>query len=65
MYRDPQKFIFPYKQISVRNGDLEWIRMTNTFILCDLIWNVQNIHAGNREVALNKENYDSFKVALP
>ncbi len=36
--RDPQKFIFPYKQISGRNGDHKWCRMTNAFILCDLLW---------------------------
>ncbi len=29
--RDPQKFIFPYKQVSGRNGDREWLRMTNAF----------------------------------
>ncbi len=32
---------FPYKQVSGRNSDHEWLRMTNAFILCELIWNVQ------------------------
>ncbi len=31
---------FPYKQVSGRNGDHEWLRMTNAFILCDLLWKV-------------------------
>ncbi len=40
---------FSYKQVSGRNGDHEWLRMTNAFILCDLVWNVQKSHAANRE----------------
>ncbi len=40
---------FPYKQVNGRNGDHEWLRMTNSFILCDLIWNVKKSHAPNRE----------------
>ncbi len=32
---------FPYKQIRWRNGDHEWHRMTNAFILCDLVWKVK------------------------
>ncbi len=43
----------PYKQVSGRNDDHEWLRMTNAFILCDLVWKVQKRHAVNRE--------DSFK----
>ncbi len=31
---------FPYKQVSWRNGDHKWFRMTNAFILCDLIWKI-------------------------
>ncbi len=27
--------VFPYKQISVRNGDHEWLIITNAFILCE------------------------------
>ncbi len=40
---------FPYKQVSGRNGDYEWLRIINVFILCDLVWKVQKIHAANRE----------------
>ncbi len=40
---------FPYKQVSVRNDDHEWLRMTNAFILCELVWKVQKSHATNRE----------------
>ncbi len=36
------------------NADHEWLRMTNAFILCDLVWKVQKSHAANRE--------DSFKL---
>ncbi len=32
---------FPFKQVSGRSGDHEWPRMTNAFILCDLVWKVQ------------------------
>ncbi len=38
-----------YKQESERNGDHEWLRMTNAFILCDLLWKVLKKHAANRE----------------
>ncbi len=47
--------IFPYKQVTVRNGDHEWFRMTNVFILCDLLWKVQKSHAANREGSFNME----------
>ncbi len=30
-------------------GDHEWLRMTNAFILCDLVWKVKKGHAVNRE----------------
>ncbi len=40
---------FSYKQVSGRNSDHEWLRMTNAFILCDLIWKVQKCHAANKE----------------
>ncbi len=46
----------PYKQVSVRNGDQKWLRITNAFILCDLVWIVQNRYAANRE--------SSFKLTL-
>ncbi len=47
---------FPYKQVSGRNSDHEWLRMTNAFILCDLVWKVKKIksHAANREGSFNK-----------
>ncbi len=41
--------LFLYKQVSGRNDDDEWLRMTNAFILCDLVWKVQKRHAANRE----------------
>ncbi len=47
---------FLYKQISGRNGDHGWFRMTNAFILCALLWNVRKNHAANRD--------GSFKFAL-
>ncbi len=40
-HRDPHKFIVPYKQLCGRNGDNEWLGMTNALILCDLLWKVQ------------------------
>ncbi len=40
---------FPYKQVSGRNGDHEWLIMTNAFILYDLVWQVQKGHSANRE----------------
>ncbi len=36
---------FSIKQISGRNGDHEWLRMTNAFILYDLLSKVQKSHA--------------------
>ncbi len=51
--RDPKVNFFPYKQESVRNGDHEWLRMTNAFILCNLVWKVQKSHAANREGSFN------------
>ncbi len=44
---------FLYKHVSGRNGDHEWLRMTNTFILCDSVWKVQKRHAANREDSFN------------
>ncbi len=41
--------LFPYKQVSRRNCDHERLRMTNIFMLCDLLWKVQKNHAANRE----------------
>ncbi len=39
------------------NGDHEWLRMTNAFILCDLVWKVQKSHAENTEGSLKCSNY--------
>ncbi len=37
-HRDPQKSLFfPYEQVSGTNVDQELLRMTNAFILCDLL----------------------------
>ncbi len=47
------KCVFSYKQVSERNGDHEWLRMTNAFILCDQLWKVQNIMQRTEKVALN------------
>ncbi len=41
--------IFPYKQVSGRNGGHEWLRMSNDFIVCELVRKVQKSHAANRE----------------
>ncbi len=41
--------LFRYKQVSGRNGDHEWLKMTNAFIICDLVWKVQKSHAAIRE----------------
>ncbi len=44
--------LFPYKQVN-GNGDHEWLRMTNAFILCDLLWKVQKNHVSSREGSFN------------
>ncbi len=38
----------PYKQVSRRRYH-EWLRITNAFILCDLLWKVQKCYAANRD----------------
>ncbi len=48
------------KQVSGRNGDHEWLRMTNAFILCDLLWNVHTSHAVNREGSFNLHQARQF-----
>ncbi len=56
-HRHQQRFIFfTYKQVSGRSSNHEWLRMTNPFILCDLLWKVQKCHAANRK--------GSFKVEM-
>ncbi len=44
---------FPYKHASGRNGDHEWLRMTNAFILCDLVWKFKKVMQRTEKVALN------------
>ncbi len=44
---------FAYKQVSGRKDDHEWLRMTNAFILYDLVWKVQKGLAVNREGSFN------------
>ncbi len=41
--------IFPYKQLSGRNGDHEWLKMTNAFIVSDLVWKIQKSPTENSE----------------
>ncbi len=40
-----------------RNGDYEWLRITNIFKLYDLAWKVQKSHAVNREGSFNFKYY--------
>ncbi len=40
---------FQYKQKSWRYSDHEWLRMTNAFILCDLLLKFQKNNAANKE----------------
>ncbi len=47
--RSTKVLFFQYKEVSGRNGDHEWLRMTNAFILCNLVQIVQKSHAVNRE----------------
>ncbi len=48
---------FPYKQVNGKNGYHEWLRITNDFILCDLLWNVHKSHAANREGSFKCEPF--------
>ncbi len=45
-HRDPQKFI---KTIKWEKWWSWWLRMTNVFILCNVLWKVQKSLAANRE----------------
>ncbi len=48
-----------YEQVSGRNGDHEWLRMTNTFILCDLLWKVKKkSHAAGRKESFERSTKD-------
>ncbi len=51
-HRDPHEFIFFIKTSKWEKWSW-WLRMTNAFILCNLLWKVQKHFAANRE--------DSFK----
>ncbi len=53
---------FPYKQVSGRNGDHKWLRMTDAFILCDLVWKVQKSHTVNREGSFKLAEHWSYDV---
>ncbi len=44
-----KSWLFPFKQVSRRKCDHEWLRMTNAFILYDLLWKIQKSQAANRE----------------
>ncbi len=44
---------FKFKQVSGRNGDYEWLKMTNAFLWCDLVWKIQKCHAAT--VALTNQ----------
>ncbi len=56
--------LFPYKQVNGRNSDHEWLRMTNAFILYDLVWKVQKHHATNREGSFNSRRLNTSFVTL-
>ncbi len=62
--RPTKVHFFPYKQVSGRNGDHEWLRMTNALILCDLVWKVKKSHAVNREGSFNIFVYDAACFTL-
>ncbi len=48
-HRDPQKFILFIKTSKWEKWWPWWLRMTNAFILCNLLWKVQKNLAANRE----------------
>ncbi len=49
----PQKFIFFIITSTWEKWWSWWLRMTNVFILCNLLWKVQKRLAANREGSLN------------
>ncbi len=57
-------FFFPFKQVSGKNGDHDWLRMTNAFILCDLLWKVQKSHAVNQEGSFKHIGITSINVNI-
>ncbi len=60
-HRDPQKFIFFITTSKWEKWWSRWLRMTNAFILCNLLWKVQKCPAGNREGSF-KLSWDSHNV---
>ncbi len=54
-HRDPQKFIFFIKTCEWEKWWSWWLRMTNAFILCNLLWKVQKRLAANREGGFKHE----------
>ncbi len=56
--RPTQIHFVSYKQLSGRNGDHEWHRMTNAFILCDLVWKVKKSYEENREGSFKQKRLD-------
>ncbi len=51
---------FPYKQVSGRNDDHEWLRITNAFILCDLVWQVEKVMQRTEKVPLKEGWFYSY-----
>ncbi len=52
--RDPQNLFFFIKTSKWEKWWSWWLRMTNAFILCNLLWKVQKSLRVNREVSFNK-----------
>ncbi len=52
-HRDPQKFFFFIKTGNWKKWWSWWLRMTNAFILCNLLWKVQKSLAVKREGSFN------------
>ncbi len=52
-HRDPPKFIFFIKTNKWGKWWSWWLRITNAFILCNLLWKVQKSLAVNREGIFN------------
>ncbi len=60
-----KSLFFTYKQVSGRIGDNEWLKKTNAFILCDLVWTVQKSHAINSEGSFNVSKGSSLNKWWP
>ncbi len=55
-----KSLFFPFKHVSERNGDHEGHRMTNTFILCNLVWKVQKDMLRTEKGALTLSMFTVF-----